>query len=116
MSITRRSVLQAALVAAASLVMGRSHETAVPPTALLVYDSRLPLSRALNNRHLGHSIDLAVEHATLWRKLRDLRSGGAVVGLTSWSHYVHVRALLGEHGWRLSAEARRDRLFYWEMA
>ena len=116
MTISRRSVLQGALVAAGALATGAGGELAVPPAALLVYDSRLPQSRALAIRHAGRSVDLAHEHANLWRTLRRLRIRGRVVGLTGWSDLVQVRALLGERGRRLRAEVRCGRLFYWEMA
>lgn len=116
MSLSRRSVLQGALVAAVAVFLRSTRTLDVPPAALLVYDSRLPQSRAFKSRHAGRSVDLAAEHANLWRNLRGLRSGGAVVGLTSWSDYVQARTLLAERGRRLRAEARQGRLFYWEMA
>ena len=116
MSITRRAMLQGALVAAATLATGTSNAIAMPPQALLVYDSRLPQSRALLSAHAGRVLDLAYEQANLWRNLRNLRPGGRVVGLTSWSDYVQVRSLLEERRSRLRAEARCGRLFYWEMA
>jgi hypothetical protein len=116
-SLTRRSVLQGGTVAAAAaLSIGARLEFALPPDALLVFDSRLPQSRALVTRHAGRSIDLAREHANLWRTLRSLRFGGRVAGLTSWSDFVQVRGLLGEGRRRVRAEARCGRLFYWEMA
>jgi hypothetical protein len=114
-SITRRSVLQGALVAAAAVSTGTTRDLAVPPAALLVYDSRLPQSSALKRRHVGQSIDLAHEHANFWRNLRSLRASGTVVGLTCWSDYVQVRALLEERRKRLRTEARWGPLFYWEM-
>ena len=116
MSITRRAMLQLALVSAATLATGTSNAIAVPPQALLVYDSRLPQSCALRSAHAGRVLDLAYEQANLWRNLRNLRPGGRVVGLTSWSDYVQVRSLLEERRSRLRAETRLGRLFYWEMA
>jgi hypothetical protein len=109
-------VLQGALVAAAALSTGTTHDLAVPPSALLVYDSRLPSSCALKSHHAGQSIDLAHEHANFWHNLRSLHSSGTVVGLTGWTDYVQVRALLEERHRRLRTEARWGRLFYWEMA
>ena len=88
----------------------------VPSDALLVYDSRLPPSRAIERCHVGRSIDLAHEHANRWSTLRSLRSRQRVVGFTSWTDLVQTRALLAERGWRLCAEARCGRLFYWELA
>jgi hypothetical protein len=116
MTITRRSVIQGSLVAAAAVAIGTSRELAIPPAAVLVYDSRQPQSHALQIRHPGRSIDLAYEHANLWRSLRMLRHSGTVVGLTCWSDYVQSRALLEERRGRLRTEARWGRLFYWEMA
>jgi len=125
-SFTRRSLLQVAVIAATALMADRmlaksaaalsAPAFAVPPNALLVYDSRLRPSRALNARHPVRSIDLAHEHANFWRELRGLRFRGPVVGLTSWTDLVQVRTLLAERGWRLRAETRCGTLFYWEMA
>ena len=114
MIITRRSLLKCALVAATA-VPGTSR-LRPEPGVLLVYDSRLPQSLALRRSHGGRSIDLAREHANMWGNLRRLRSSGRVVGLTSWSDLVQVRGLLEQRGSRLRAQARRGRLFYWEMA
>jgi hypothetical protein len=109
-------MLQGTLGAATTLATGASSVLAVPPQALLVYDSRLPQSRALRSAYAGRVLDLAYEQVNLWRNLRNLRPGGRVVGLTSWSDYVQVRSLLEERRSRLRAEARCGRLFYWEMA
>jgi len=38
------------------------------------------------------------------------------VGLTSWNDLVQVRAVLEPRGMPIRTEARRGRLFYWEMA
>ena len=116
MSITRRAMLQGTLVSAATLATGTSSAMAMPPRALLVYDSRLPQSRALRGAYAGRVLDLAYEQVNLWRNLRKLRPDGRVVGLTSWSDYVQVRSLLEERRSRLRAETRFGRLFYWEMA
>ena len=114
MNITRRSLLKGTLVTATAAVLGASRMR-LAPGALLVYDSRLPQSLALQRSHDGRSIDLAREHASRWGTLRRLRCSGIVVGLTSWSDLVQVRGLLEERGSRLRAQARCDRLFYWEM-
>jgi len=117
MSVTRRTLLQAAPVAVAAIAAGPARLLAVPPAAaLLVFDSRLPQSRALQRRYAGQAVDLAQEHANLWRRLRSLGPGGLVVGLTSWSDLVQARGLLGEQGRRLRVAARCGRLYYWEMA
>jgi len=114
MNITRRSLLKCALVAATA-VPGTSR-LRPEPGVLLVYDSRLPQSLALQQSHVGRAIDLAHEHANRWENLRRLRPDGRVVGLTSWSDLVQVRGLLEQRGSRLRAQARCGRLFYWEMA
>ena len=102
MSITRRSVLQGALVVAATL-SARTSGALAPPPALLVYDSRLDQSRTFRSRHA-------------WRNLRSVRPTGTVAGLTRWSDYVQTRVLLEEQRLRLRTEARLGPLFYWEMA
>ena len=116
MSITRRSLMQGLLATAGAVYTGTGHTRAAPPRTLLVYDSRLPTSRALIERHNGPTVDLAHERSHRWRCLRSLRSRGPVVGLTSWSDLVQVRAVLEPRGLRIRAEARRGRLFYWVMA
>jgi hypothetical protein len=116
MNVTRRAVLQGALCAVAAVSAGSGRVRAVPSDALLVYDSRVSPSQALARLHAGRAVDLAHEHANLWRTLRSLRPSGVIVGLTSWSDLVQVRGLLESRGCRLRAEARCGRLFYWEMA
>ena len=115
MNITRRSLLKGTLVTATAAALGASRMR-LDPGALLVYDSRLPQSQALQQSHVGRAIDLAHEHANRWGNLRRLRPDGRVVGLTSWSDLVQVRGLLEQRGSRLRAQARCGRLFYWEMA
>ena len=116
MSITRRSALQGALLAVAAFSVGSRRAQARPANALLVYDSRLPQSRALLSRHLGPAVDLRSEHANLWRTLRSGAHRGPVVGLTRWSELVQARSLLQERGLRLREETRQGQLYYWEMA
>ncbi len=116
MSVTRRSVLQGLLVAAATVSTGASQALSLPPGSLLVYDSGLPESCALASRHAGQAVDLADERANRWQSLRSHRSTATVVGLTSWSDLVQVRAALEPRGVRLCAEAPCGRLYYWEMA
>ena len=115
MNLTRRSVLTGTLVTATAAVLGASRMP-ISSGAVLVYDSRLPQSIALQQSHVGRAIDLAHEHANRWENLRRLRPDGRVVGLTSWSDLVQVRGLLEQRGSRLHAQARCGRLFYWEMA
>jgi hypothetical protein len=114
-------MLQGALVAAATSVGAHralalpARAFAVPADALLVYDSRLLQSRALERGHVGRSIDLAHEHANRWSTLRSLRSRQRVVGFTSWTDLVQTRPLLaGELA--TACRGARGRLFYWELA
>ncbi len=116
MSITRRSALQGALLAVAGFSVGSRRALATPARTLLVYDSRLPQSRALRDRHLGPAVDLRDEHANFWRTLRSGAHAGRVIGLTRWSELVQARSLLQERGLRLREETRQGQLYYWEMA
>lgn len=118
MSVTRRSVLQGVLVAAATAGAGQAlagTALAGTPVPLIVFDSRLPQSRAWSNDYSSRSIDVAHEHAHFWRNLRAGIPEGPVHGLTRWSDFVLVRTLLEEKGFRLLRQARRGDLFQWEM-
>ena len=116
MNVSRRLVLKGALAAAASASAVMAHAVAMPAAAMVVYDSRLPQSRALRGRNFRCAIDVADEHANFWRTLRGAVPRGGVVGLTTWSDLVQVRGLLEQKGLRLRTEARCGRLFYWEMS
>jgi hypothetical protein len=116
MSVTRRWVLKGALLAAASACAATGRATGMPSEPMVVYDSRLPQSRKLLRQNSRRAIDVADEHANLWRTLRGTVPRGRVVGLTSWCDLVLVRGLLEEKGLRLRAAARCGRLFYWEMS
>jgi hypothetical protein len=115
MSLTRRSVLKGVLLATAAASAGASRAFSAPSASLVVYDSRLPRSLSLRDRHSSPAIDVAVEHASRWRNLRALRPNGRVVGLTTWSDLVLVRGFLEEKRKRLRAEVCCGKLFYWEM-
>ena len=115
MSITRRSVLQGALVVAATL-SARTSGALAPPPALLVYDSRLAQSRTFAEsprRARGRPGRRACQPVA---ESAQRATDGTVVGLTRWSDYVQARALLEEQRLRLRAEARWGSLFFWEMA
>ena len=114
--LTRRSVLQSALLAATAGSAGSIQALAEPSVALVVFDSRKPRSLSFRARHSARALDVAAEHATRWRGLREWRAAGSVVGLTTWSDLVQIRSLLGEQRKRLRAEVRCGKLVYWEMA
>ena len=116
MSVSRRTVLQGALLSAAAVSPGLTCVLAAPPAALVVYDSRLPQSLFLRNRNSAAVLDVAVEHASCWRNLRALTPAGRIIGLTSWSDLVLVRGFLEEKRKRLRTEVRCGDLFYWEMS
>jgi len=115
MNLTRRCFMKSAMLAA-SAAAAPAGAAAPPPAAMIVYDSRLPQSRALLGRRAHCALDVAQEHANLWRTLRGAAPRGRVVGMTTWSDLVLARGLLEEKGLRLRAEARRGALFYWEMS
>lgn len=85
------------------------------PSALRIFDSRLPLSRTWLGSDIGNSIDVAREKATRWSQLRNSVPAGSVAGLTRWSDYIQARGALEQKGKRLRLEARSGELFYWEM-
>ena len=116
MSVTRRSVLQGVLCAAAVPPVGCVGVTTAAAVDLVVYDSRLAPSRALQGRYVGAAIDVARERANRWQELRATRPAGRVIGLTTWSDLVQARGLLEGQRKRLRIEARCGALFYWEMA
>ena len=114
MKLNRRSLLKAG--ALASLSGSAAARAATQSPALIVFDSRLPASRAFAARQAGARIDLAHQDAEFWRALRAASPEGRISGLTRWSDWVAVRGLLEEKGKRLRAERRTGLLFQWEMA
>ena len=116
MIVTRRSMLKVVLSAAAAASAGTAHALSMAPVSLVVYDGRSPQSLSLRARHSVRAIDVADEHASLWRNLRAMTPHGRVVGLTTWSDLVVVRGFLEEKRKRLRTEVRCGRLFYWEMS
>jgi hypothetical protein len=115
MNVTRRWVLKGALLTAVSASAVTSRAMAPLSASTIIYDSRLPQSRAWRSGHSHPAIDVAQEHANFWRTLRGAAPRGRVIGLTVWTDLVLVRGLLEEKGLRLRGEARRGTLFYWEM-
>ncbi|MBU6206634.1 MAG: hypothetical protein KGQ42_02985 [Alphaproteobacteria bacterium] len=113
MMLTRRMMIKAAGTAAAIAPIGvGAHGRSA---ALIVYDSRIPLSRLLASGS-GDAIDIAPQHGRLWRDLRSSSPQGRVVGVTRWSDYVVVRGCLEARGKRVRAEVLRGDLIHWEMA
>ena len=117
MTLTRRKLLESALLAAAAAGAGRTLACAAfsPVPDVRVYDSEVPLSRAWLCDHADRGVDVALERASRWTRLRSLAPSGRVAGLTTWSDYVQARGLLQEKGKRLRVELRSANLFYWEM-
>jgi hypothetical protein len=118
MTLTRRTMLKSALIAAvAATEAGRAIASGsrAAPIAWRVFDSRLPLSRAWLGPGAEGTIDVAEEQASRWARLRGMIPGGRVAGMTTWSDFVQVRGLLQEKGMRLRREARSGDLFCWEM-
>ncbi|GEN99265.1 hypothetical protein NSE01_10980 [Novosphingobium sediminis] len=113
----RRGVLKGgalAGVAAAVPVAARAAEAA----ALVVHDSRLAESASFAG---GKGIDLA--RVSLREALALLAGAERIEGLTRWSDWTVLRALLEEHGLRRTAETRvgaplsgHDGLMRWSMA
>ncbi len=117
MQTDRRGMLKGGALAgvAAAVPLGaRAAEAA----ALVVYDSRLAESASFAG---GHGIDLA---QVSLREAHGLLAGAArVEGLTRWSDWTVLRALLEEQGLRRTAEMRvgaplsgHDGLMRWSMA
>jgi hypothetical protein len=121
MTLTRRHLLQRALIAATAAAAasgaGRALAGGAPTMApvLRIFDSRNPSSRRWAGEIAENVIDVAEEHSSRWIRLRSLATSGRVAGLTTWSDYVQARGVLLEKGRRLRIESRSAALFYWEM-
>lgn len=125
MSLTRRSLLKsgAALSAATALPTAARAVTGQVPD-LLVYDSRLPESRAaMQGKTAALTIDLADMEAANWAPLRTLPPAiRSAQGLTGWTDWVLLRGTLEDRGLRFKSETSvpapvsgRAHLFRWEM-
>jgi hypothetical protein len=114
MSFTRRSAIKSGAAVLALTAAGGKAMSA-PRPALVVFDRRIPASRAFAQRQSGPRVDVAVEDASFWRTLRTVSPEGHVIGLTGWSDWVVVRGLLEEKGKRLSSETASGKLFHWAM-
>lgn len=113
--LTRRTMLQGLLIAAGAAGAGASAWVGQDSMARAVFDSRIPDSLRWRDRLALPSIDIARQHANLWKELRAFAAGGTVAGLTRWSDHVLARSLLQEKGLRLRFQAHRGSLYYWEM-
>ena len=113
MMLTRRALLASAVCISTLSTGAKGRPPA--PSAVRVFDSRLPQSRAWLGSNTESSIDVAREQANRWSQLRNSAPAGRVAGLIRWSDYIQVRGALEQKGKRLRLEARSGGLFYWEM-
>lgn len=114
MKVSRRSLLKAGAVASLA-ASGTARAVAGAAPALVIYDSRLPESRAFAALVSAPRIDVAHEDARFWKSLREAAPQGRIAGLTRWSDLVLVRGYLEEQGRRVTAETRQGMLFRWDM-
>jgi hypothetical protein len=115
-SVTRRALLQIALIEASSRAFGAQVASVASAAVLIVCDRRVTESAAFAKSCTTDCIDVAQDIGERWRRLRRWSGSGPVSGLTRWSDYVQVRGLLQERGLRLRHESRRGALIRWDMA
>jgi TAT (twin-arginine translocation) pathway signal sequence len=121
MIVSRRSMLKAGAAASAAVTLPAF--AASPTPELIIFDSRIPESRAFARTATGTMIDMADVEATQWAELRqDLAGKRRVIGLTGWTDWVIARGFLEERGLRLTSETSvpapvsgKAHLFRWEM-
>lgn len=132
MRLNRRAMLKGGAAAGAALagpVLGapaRAVTAGGRPPVVLVFDSRIPESAAFArgwDGPQGKAIDVAQAHADRWALLRGLEGPARIEGITRWSDWVSVRAILLANGLRPTAEMRapaplsgHTHLFRWSMA
>lgn len=122
MIVSRRSVLKTGVAASAAITLPTF--AACNASTLILFDSRIPESRAFARTTNGMMIDLADIETTKWTALRaDFAGKHRVVGLTGWTDFVTARGFLEERGLRLTSETSvpapvsgKAHLFRWEMA
>ena len=103
--------------ALASLAAGVTINGLMKPSAsLVVYDGRIPESRAFANSHSAFSIDVADEHMQRWRSFRSSAVDGRWVGLTRWSEFILVRGFAAEQRKHVSSHEFVGRLIAWEIS
>jgi hypothetical protein len=122
MIISRRSMLKAGAAASAAITLPAFAAKNV--STLILFDSRIPESRAFARAASGAMVDLADVETSQWTALRaDFAGKYRVVGLTGWTDWVTARGFLEERGLRLTSETSvpapvsgKAHLFRWEMA
>ncbi|HTV49999.1 MAG TPA: hypothetical protein VME21_02360 [Steroidobacteraceae bacterium] len=113
--LSRRALLQLALAQAlGSAVIAAPRSGSAP--ALLIYDGRIPRSRAFGLTPAPLALDVAQQEADAWRRLRAWSAAGPVSGLTRWSDYLQARGALQHRGLRVRSEHRQGELIQWEMS
>jgi hypothetical protein len=121
MIVSRRSMLKAGAAASAAITLPAFAAKSV--STLILFDSRIPESRAFARTASGAMIDLADIDTTQWAEFRANFAGTRrVVGLTGWTDWVTARGFLEERGLRLTSETSvpapvsgKAHLFRWEM-
>ena len=116
MRLDRRSFVKAGAAASAITGIGTAARAAALAPVLVIYDSRVPGSRAFADGHNAPRLDVAAEHGQRWRGLRATLPEGRVIGLTRWSDLVIVRGYAGEQGKRLRHQRKIGRFFAWELS
>jgi TAT (twin-arginine translocation) pathway signal sequence len=122
MIVSRRSVLKAGAAASAAITLPAFAASNGPP--MILFDSRIPESRAFARAASGKMIDVADIETSQWTALRAEFAGKHhVIGLTGWTDWVTARGFLEERGLRLTSEtwvpapvSGKAHLFRWEMA
>ena len=91
--------------------------------ALVVFDSRMPVSAEFARHHAASGVplvDIATQDRLFWRTLRhDVapRPGSRVDGICRWSDWVTVRGQFAAHRLRVRLEQQlADGSFAWSMA
>lgn len=122
MNLGRRDFVKAGVSAAGAAgslltapAFARASAARGAPPALVVYDSRLPASRAFAQSYDAPLLDVAHEHGSRWRGARARLPEGRIVGLTRWSDFVLMRGFAGEQLKRTRTERRLGDLRYWEL-
>lgn len=119
MHLSRRTMLKGSALAGATVAKS-AIAASIHHAPVVVFDSRIPESRALAAAHPGsRCVNLEQGLATVRHVLGRPQ---AVIGLTRWSDWTALRGLFEEQGLRLEEEMRapsplssRTHLFRWTM-